>query len=82
MYSSLSGRNPRKQTLINRDLIGMNDSELMYFRDVEKDPEYFEQSLPGSPSQPRIIRDIALTKTGLLVLTDDSLYMIPEIAEQ
>jgi hypothetical protein len=51
----------------------------MYFHDGEKDPEYFEQSLPV---QSPVFRDIALTEKGLLVLTEDALYLIPEIAEQ
>jgi hypothetical protein len=68
-----------RQVVLNRDLIAINHSELMYFHDGGKDPEYFEQSLPVKKP---VFRDIALTEKGLLVLTADALYLIPEIAEQ
>jgi hypothetical protein len=70
---------PIRQVLLHHDLIAMHRSQLMYFRDGEKYPEYFEQSFPEKSP---VFRDIVLTEKGLLVLTEDALYLIPEIAEQ
>ncbi len=75
------GLQPRQLIPINRDLIAITHQELLYFHDGEKDPENLEQSLTKMGSERPAIRDIALTKKGLLVLTDDSLYLIPEIVE-
>jgi uncharacterized protein (TIGR03435 family) len=66
---------------VNHGLIVILSWELLYFHDGEKDPEYIEQSLTGSGSQRLTMRDIAMTKKGLLVLTDDSLYLFPDIVE-
>ena len=72
---------PRPLIPIDGDLIAMTLRELLHFHDGEKDPEYFEQSLPNDDSRQLFFRDIALTDKGLLVLTDDSLYLIPGIVE-
>jgi hypothetical protein len=73
---------PRRFTPVHEDLIGFNYSELIYFRDGEKDPEYLETYLSYGNSMRPTIRDITLTKKGLLVLTDDTLYLMPDIIEK
>jgi hypothetical protein len=73
---------PRQFVYINGGLIGSNSSSLIYFREGEKDPRLLEQYLPIKTAHKPAIREIVLTEKGLLVLTDDSLYLIPEFVEQ
>lgn len=68
---------------VNEDLVGISDSNLMYFRNGDREPNLLgaEIILEGH-SRTSPLKDIALTPQGLLVLTEDSLYLIPEIVEQ
>jgi hypothetical protein len=75
-------KNPDRFILIDGDLLCHNGSELIFFHEGEKEPEYLQSYLRADSSSSPIIRDIVLTKKGLWVLTDDALYLIPEIAEQ
>ncbi len=68
---------------VNEDLIGISDSDLMYFRNGDREPKILgaEIFLEGH-SRTSPLKDIAITPQGLLVLTEDSLYLIPEIVER
>jgi hypothetical protein len=68
---------------VNEDLIGISDSDLMYFRNGDREPKLLgpEIFLEGH-SRTSQLKDIALTPQGLLVLTEGSLYLIPEIVER
>jgi hypothetical protein len=73
---------PMQLVQINQDIVGMSRMELAYFHEGERDPEFIELSLLEGNSQRITFRDILLTEKGLLLLTDDVLYLIPKIAEQ
>jgi len=73
---------PGRYIPVKEGLIGLNSSELLYFHDGEKNPEYLEKYLQDGNPLHAAIRDMALTKKGLLVLTDDTLYCFPEIVEK
>jgi hypothetical protein len=67
---------------VNENLVGITDSDLMYFKDGDREPKILGADFLEGHSRSIPLKDIALTSKGLLVLTEDSLYLIPEIVER
>jgi hypothetical protein len=81
-YALTSERTPRRLIPLNEDLISLSQTELLYFHKNIDKPEHLENELPADVFGNKEIRDIGLTGQGLLILTDDTLYLMPDIVEK
>jgi len=70
---------PRGLTFVGNDFYEIQDWELLWFRQGVTAPTYaLDGVFPGQIAQKFRIRDLALTQHGLLVLSEDALYLVPE----
>ena len=72
---------PRRSfTFIGNDLLALQDQELLWFHNGVAEPEYMLNRLVTKEVARRIyFTDLALTKQGMLMLSLDGLYLVPEI---
>jgi hypothetical protein len=77
-----TGNRPIRYIPVNNDLIGITASELIYFHDGNREPEYFSANILPGYGPGSSLQDIAMTDKGLLVLTNDALYLIQKIIEK
>jgi hypothetical protein len=78
----MTANNLQRFIPVNSDLVGITDSDLMFFRNGDREPKLLGADFLEGHSRKISLKDIALTPKGLLVLTEDSLYLIPAIVER
>ena len=71
---------PRSLTFVGEELMALQDRELLWFHDGVPDPVHaLDLFFPKETARKIYIRDLAATKQGLLMLSEDGLYLVPEI---
>ena len=71
---------PRSLTFIGNDLLAIQGRELLWFHTGVAEPQYLLDRLFSKEDAKKIyFRELALTKQGMLMLSEDGLYLVPEI---
>ena len=71
---------PRSLTFIGNDLLAFQNREFLWFHTGVAEPVYMLDRLFDKEDAKKIyFRELALTKQGMLMLSADGLYLVPEI---